>query len=302
MTEITTVQLYLYSLISTLLISTIPILFLFLIPFIPSTNKLHKNDMGKLSTGWLTGFLCFAAGALIGDAFLHLINGHGEHGSDHSGNNHSSNGLAVLSGILIFFGIELFSSSACPCLADHYKKSDELIENDHANANNHINSHSHSHSHSHSNGPNGFLSLLADSIHNFTDGLTIAAAYASSTAVGISTTIAIFIHEIPHELGDYAVLIKAGFTHPQVLKCQFMTAGAAFLGTFVGLLLQSQSSKNDFLLSIFKGILPFSAGGFIYLALASIVPEILKEKRCKQEAFLQFFLFTMGILLMTILE
>ena len=81
-----------------------------------------------------------------------------------------------------------------------------------------------------------------------------------------------------------------------------MTAGAAFLGTFIGLLLQSQSYKNNFFLSIFKAILPFSAGGFIYLALASIIPEIVKEKRCKQEAFLQFFLFTMGITLMTILE
>ena len=278
-------ELWSYALLSTFTVSIIPILFLFLVPLLKSKN----NKKGSLSVSgkWLTLFLCFAAGALLGDAFLHLIAGH-DH-NDHGHGHQSVNGLAILTGILVFFGIELFSTgSSCHSHGHSHKKSDDDSDSHHDSHN--------------SNGVNGFLSLLADAIHNFTDGLTIVAAWAQSTSVGISTTIAIFVHEIPHELGDYAVLLRAGYTHSQVLKCQFMTAAAAFMGTFIGLLLQS--SKNSALLVAFKSILPFSAGGFIYLALASIVPEILRAKQgnCKKSALMQFAVFTMGILLMTVLE
>ena len=277
-------QLWTYCLLSTFTVSIIPILFLLIVPFLHRNQP--KSGNLKVSGRWLNWFLCFAAGALLGDAFLHLINGHGHDGHGHVHN--GGNEIAVLLGIAVFFGIEMFSISSC----------------------NHVHSHAHVHpkktdDHDHqadpnTNGVNGFLSLVADSIHNFTDGLTIAAAYASSTTAGISTTIAIFVHEIPHEMGDYAVLSRAGYTHHQVLKCQLLTATTAFLGTFLGLALQS--SKNSTLLAAFKSIMPFSAGGFIYLALASIVPEIMREKRCKREAFMQFTVFTMGILLMAVLE
>lgn len=233
----------------------------------------------SVSGRWLNWFLCFSAGALIGDAFLHLINGHG--GDDH--HDHHGNGLAILAGIATFFAIELFSPSST-CHHDHHKKSD----GDHDRE-------------TEDRGVNGFLSLVADSIHNFTDGLTIAAAWASSPSAGISTTIAIFVHEIPHELGDYAVLAKAGYNHGQILKCQFMTAAAAFAGTLLGLFLQS--AKNSAFNSAFKAILPFSAGGFIYLALASIVPEILRNQgKCRKQQIMQFVVFLMGILLMTVLD
>ena len=273
------------ALLSTFIVSIIPILFLFLVPLLKSKNKEGSlNVSGK----WLNWFLCFAAGALLGDAFLHLISGH-DHSHSHENIHEHGNGLAILTGILVFFGIELFSSGSSSCHSHSHstKKSDDSAA---------------SASTSHSHGVNGFLSLIADAIHNFTDGLTIAAAWAQSTSAGISTTIAIFVHEIPHELGDYAVLTRAGYTHVQVLKCQFMTAASAFLGTFIGLLLQS--SKNSTLLVAFKSILPFSAGGFIYLALASIVPEILRAKQgnCRKSAMAQFVVFSMGIILMTILE
>lgn len=276
--KMSNLKLWSQALSSTFIVSIIPILFLFLVPLLKS-----KNNGGNLSVSgkWLNWFLCFAAGALLGDAFLHLISGH-EH--NHVNSHEHGNGLAILAGILVFFGIELFSSAPSSCHS--HKKSDD----------------SSSASTSHSHGVNGVLSLLADAIHNFTDGLTIAAAWAQSTSAGISTTIAIFVHEIPHELGDYAVLTRAGYTHIQVLKCQFMTAASAFLGTLLGLLLQS--SNNSTLLVAFKYILPFSAGGFIYLALASIVPEILRAKQgnCRKSAMMQFAVFGMGIILMTILE
>lgn len=234
-----------------------------------------------MSGRWVNWFLCFAAGALIGDAFLHLISGH-DHGSEHSHSHDNGNGLAILAGISIFFAIELLSP-ASNCNHSHsHKKSDDSDKQE--------------------PGVNGMLSLIADSIHNFTDGLTIAAAWASSYSVGISTTIAIFLHEIPHELGDYAVLSKAGYNHAQILKCQFMTAGSAFAGTLLGLFLQSAKNSSTFH-AAFKAILPFSAGGFIYLALASIVPEILRNKeKCRKQNLLMFAVFLMGILLMTILD
>lgn len=276
---------WIYALLSTLTVSVLPVLFLSLVPLLKSRGSV------TVSGRWLNWFMGFSAGALLGDAFLHLISeGHSHethtagHGHSHSHEHeHGHKEFAILSGILVFFGIELFSMDSC---------------------------HSHSHSHKKSDDPdhhkdhkiNGFLSLLADSIHNFTDGLTIAAAWTSNFSAGISTTIAIFVHEIPHELGDYAVLSRAGYSHNQILKCQLFTAMAAFAGTFLGLFLQT--SPSFAVLS--KAILPFSAGGFIYLALASIIPEILKSKTsssaCKRELFLQFATFIMGILLMTILE
>lgn len=287
----TNLQLWSNALLSTFTVSIIPILFLFLVPLLKNKNsKSNQKDKNVSVSGkWLNWFLCFAAGALLGDAFLHLISGHEHHDHNHShGHEHEhSNGLAVLTGILVFFGIELFSSNSS-CHSHSHDQSSKKSDDSSVSA--------------HSHGVNGFLSLLADAIHNFTDGLTIAAAWARSTSAGISTTIAIFLHEIPHELGDYAVLTRAGYSHAQVLKCQFMTAASAFLGTFLGLLLQS--SKNSTLLIAFKSILPFSAGGFIYLALASIVPEILRAKQgnCKISAMVQFLVFATGILLMTILE
>lgn len=271
-----------YSLLSTFIVSIIPVIFLLLVPLITSTKTAKKdkkdnnnNNNLSISHKWLTYFLCFAAGALLGDAFLHLIPG-----DHHDSTDFKYNGLAILSGIIAFFSIEIFS-----------------------------NSHSHSHSHSNTATPsknknksesnvNGLLSLIADSVHNFTDGLTIAAAYASSTSAGISTTIAIFVHEIPHELGDYAILTKAGYSHNEVLKCQFLTAIAAFIGTIVGLSLQS--SSNTLIHSITTAILPFSAGGFIYLALGSIIPEILHDHT--SSPVLKFVIFLSGILLMTVLE
>lgn len=284
----TNLELWSFALLSTFTVSIIPILFLFLVPLLKSKNNKKDKSEVSVSAKWLNWFLCFAAGALLGDAFLHLISGHDHHGSHDGHNEHGGNGgLAILAGILVFFGIELFSTgSSCHSHGHSFKKSDDSDSD---------------HSHD-SHGVNGFLSLLADAIHNFTDGLTIAAAWAQSTSAGISTTIAIFVHEIPHELGDYAVLTRAGYSHSQVLKCQFMTAASAFLGTLLGLLLQS--SNNSTMLKAFKSILPFSAGGFIYLALASIIPEILRTKQgnCKRSALAQFLVFSMGIALMTVLE
>ena len=88
-------------------------------------------------------------------------------------------------------------------------------------------------------GSSALLNLLADTTHNFTDGITIAAGFMNSLPVGISTTLAVFIHEIPHEVGDYAVLLGSGFSKSTIMMSQFVTG----LGNLAGVLAMSYASQ-----------------------------------------------------------
>ena len=118
----------------------------------------------------------------------------------------------------------------------------------------------------------GYLNLAADFTHNFTDGLAIGASYLVSVNVGMVTTLTILIHEVPHEIGDFAILIQSGCSKRKAMMLQLVTAVGALLGTFVGLLAESSGSGATTL-----WILPFTAGGFIYIALVSVLPELLED-------------------------
>ena len=104
--------------------------------------------------------------------------------------------------------------------------------------------------------------------HNFVDGLAIGSAYSQSLSMGLSTSLAVAFHEIPQELGDYGVLIKAGFTKPWALAFNFITACTAFLGVIIGLGVGGAVNDAN------KWILAFTAGGFFYIALADLMPEL----------------------------
>lgn len=149
----------------------------------------------------------------------------------------------------------------------------------------------------------GILNLVADAIHNFTDGLALFASFARDFRLGLSTTIAIFFHEVPHELSDYAILSKAGFTHNQIMLTQIATAGAAFLGVFVGWALHKKWVLWYGLLKE-ELLLPFAAGGFLYVALCSILPESndASESRTAKGVLLRAGVFWFGILLMSLLH
>lgn len=219
------VSLWINAVGSTLLISAAPFLILFLVPL----------DNTKEKEPWLKMVLSFASGSLLGDAFLHLIphalephsHSHKEshshshsHGGDENEEGHGHNhdmtvGLSVLLGIITFLMIE---------------KGVRLIKGNH----------SHSHSHSVSNqskdkkvvGANksgeknkkpiedikiaGYLNLAADFTHNFTDGLAIGASYLAGNKIGITTTVTILFHEVPHEIGDFAILIQSGVSRKKV--------------------------------------------------------------------------------------
>lgn len=133
----------------------------------------------------------------------------------------------------------------------------------------------------------GYLNLIADFTHNITDGLALSSSFYASPTIGATTTVAVFFHEIPHEVGDFALLIQSGFTKRQAMGAQFVTAVGAFLGTCIGIAVQefggnSQSAGVQgpglFGTSLQWGdmLLPFTAGTFLYVGTVAVIPELLE--------------------------
>jgi len=136
-----------------------------------------------------------------------------------------------------------------------------------------------------------YMNLVGDSIHNFIDGLTMAASFVISVPLGISTTIAISAHEIPQEIGDFGVLIYGGFSKKKALMLNFFVALTAVLGGVIGYFI------SMYIEDIVLYIIPFAAGGFIYIAATDLVPEIRKELDMKKY-MATLLVFICGILLM----
>lgn len=136
-----------------------------------------------------------------------------------------------------------------------------------------------------------YTNLVGDAIHNFLDGLIIAASFMINIPLGITTTIAIALHEIPQELGDFGVLVYAGFSKLKALFFNFMTAITAVLGGLVGFFLAAGTEK------IMMFLVPLAAGGFIYIAASDLIPEIRKETHLNK-SLISFGVFLLGILIM----
>lgn len=209
---------------------------------------------------FLLFFVAFAAGTLLAASFLHMIPESIEHLETEAL-------FYVLVGILFFFLIESFIHWH-HCLKEecgvYPKKS------------------------------TGILNLIGDAIHNFTDGVIIAAAYLVGIPIGVSATIAVLFHEIPQEIGDFAVLLHSGFSKKKALLFNFISALTAVLGMLTGF----------FFLQSFHEYLPYivalGAGGFIYIALADLFPEIHKEREFKK-LILQSLSVILGVLVMLVL-
>lgn len=140
-----------------------------------------------------------------------------------------------------------------------------------------------------------YLNLIGDALHNFIDGLVIAGSFSISVQVGIFTTFLVIIHEIPQELGDFGVLIYGGFSKQKALFYNFLTALTAFGGAIAGYIISHKIQSFSYIL------LALTAGGFIYIASADLVPEIHKETDLKKSGLsLVFFFF--GIILMLALK
>ncbi|MCJ1386308.1 hypothetical protein MMC17_009434 [Xylographa soralifera] len=136
-----------------------------------------------------------------------------------------------------------------------------------------------------------YLNLVADFTHNITDGLALSSSFYASPTLGATTTVAVFFHEIPHEVGDFALLIQSGFSKKQAMGAQFVTALGAFLGTCLGIAVQEMGKSSvegaelgDTRSSGLAGtglswgdlLLPFTAGTFLFVATVGVIPDLLK--------------------------
>lgn len=137
----------------------------------------------------------------------------------------------------------------------------------------------------------GYMNLFGDTLHNFIDGLVIAGSFLIDVKLGIATTMAIALHEIPQEISDFGVLLYAGFKRKQALVINYLVASVVILGGLVGYVL---SFALD---NIIPYLLPVAAGGFIYIAASDLLPEIRQEPNLKK-SISAFVVFLLGIALM----
>ncbi|KAI9892046.1 MAG: hypothetical protein M1814_002241 [Vezdaea aestivalis] len=156
----------------------------------------------------------------------------------------------------------------------------------------------------------GYLNLIADFTHNITDGLAMSSSFYASPAIGATTTVAVFFHEIPHEVGDFALLIQSGFSKKKAMGAQFVTAVGAFLGTLIGIAVQeyggsSSSGVVDGLPGLYGTslqwgdlLLPFTAGTFMYVGTVSVIPDLLEtgpdRKKELKQTLVQFMAMAAG--------
>ena len=199
----------------------------------------------------------FSAGALLGDVFIHILPEMSESGFS------AQSGMYIIGGITLFFILEQF-------VWWHHSHS-EHKEEIHSMV---------------------YLTQVGDTLHNFIDGMIIAAAYFVSVPVGVATTIAVIFHEIPQEIGNFAVLIHGGWNVSKALLMNFLSALSAVLGALVVILfLRGMESVPMWLIAL-------AASSFIYIAMSDILPELQKEKNGKK-SFLLVICFILGILAMS---
>lgn len=197
----------------------------------------------------------FSAGAMFGDAFIHLLPEVAEDVGFGMGVSAS-----LLSGIAVFFVLEKIINW-------HHYHMPHTREQIH---------------------PFAITNLVGDGFHNFIDGLIVAGSYLVSLPVGLATTIAVILHEIPQEIGDFGVLLHGGFSKKKALLFNFLTALMAVLGAILAFVLNARIE------GITTFLVPFAAGGFIYIAGSDLIPEMHKEVTLKK-SLLQFVAFMLGI-------
>jgi len=203
-------------------------------------------------------FISIAVGALLGDAFIHLIPESFEESSSTI-----LTSVLVISGILFFFVLEKFL---------HWHHHGEDKEDSYIH-------------------PVGKLVLFSDGIHNFIDGIIIGASFLVSVPVGLATTTAVILHEIPQEIGDFAVLLHSGYTKRRALWLNFLSAMLAILGGVVPFVLGEATEIPS------MWFLPIAAGGFIYIAVADLIPELQKTKGLRY-SILQIIAVMAGVVAM----
>jgi zinc and cadmium transporter len=204
----------------------------------------------------------FAAGVLLGSAFLDLLPE-----ALHEGNDSGADVLFwALFGIILFFLIERFIR----WLHHHEHQHDIQISDEKETK---------------STAP---LIIIGDTVHNFIDGVIIAATFLVSIPLGIATTIAVAAHEIPQEIGDFGLLLHKGLSKKRVIIVNVASASVSIIGAVITYLL------GDIVERYIPILLALTAGFFIYIATSDLIPEIHHEKR-KGFAVIESALFIAGI-------
>lgn len=263
---------WLYASISIIIISASGLLGVAIVPF--SRSPAYPQLLRFL--------VALAVGTLCGDALMHLLphalmpHDH-SHGTSSSPEDHHTPmykcGLTFLT-ILLFYALEALLP----------------IFNNGLNLHNHGHGNGHGHAHElkpelgsmlttvENNtkkefSPIALMIILGDSLHNLTDGLAIGAAFSNDSVTGIATSIAVLCHELPHEFGDFAVLLRVGYSVKRVLYFNVMSSILSFIGMAIGLLVTSGHAAAS------QWIYAATAGSFLYIALADLVPEMAEGNK-----------------------
>lgn len=248
------IQNFLYALLATVIVSLMS--FVGVLTLVLNRPLLEKLVMVLVS---------FAAGALIGSAFFHLLPESLEEGGPVF--------FMVILGIIVFFIIETYLHWY-HCHAGHIHKH---------------------HNHKCPIKPMGYLNLFGDGVHNFVDGMIVASAFMVDLRLGAITTLAVIFHEIPQELGDFGVLIYSGFTRGKALFFNFISALTAVLGVVATYAFAANVE------GVTPYLVPFAAGGFLYIAMTDLMAE-LKEEEDIGKVTLQIIIFIAGISLAWLLR
>jgi zinc and cadmium transporter len=236
-------EIWLYSILSIFIISLVSLIGIFFLAI--SSEKLKTI---------LIYLVSFSAGALLADAFIHLLP------------EIIQQGFSLLVSFLILLGILTFFIL------------EKVIQWHHCHM-------PITKEHSH---PVAYMNLFGDGLHNFIDGLIIAGSYLVNIPTGIATTIAVLFHEIPQEIGDFGIMLHAGFSRLKALTFNFLSALTAVLGAITALLLKDLIPNIEFI------IVPLAFGAFIYIAGSDLIPEMHKETKLPR-SIIQTLAFLLGM-------
>ncbi|MFA6022907.1 MAG: ZIP family metal transporter [Candidatus Pacearchaeota archaeon] len=241
-------DIWFYSIFSVLIISLVSLIGIITLPI--NAKRFEQIIVYMIS---------FSAGALLGDAFIHLLP-----------EAIKENGFTVQISLFLISGI-IFSFIIEKIL--HWRHCHHPTTKEH---------------------PHNLstMNLFGEGVHNFIDGIIIGASYIVSIPVGIAATTAILFHEIPQEIGDYSVLVYGGFSRRKALLMNFLISLTAVLGVIISLIMGIYT--DNFLLFL----IPFAAGNFIYIACSDLIPEIHKNSDKISKSLMQLILFILGIAIM----
>lgn len=233
----------------------------FLISLIAFIGILFVSMSEKVLNSVLFILIAFAAGTMLGNVFFHIMPETFEEINPLTG------GFFLMAGFSVFFVLEkLIHWHHCHDIGERHGRKHVF----------------------------GYLNMIGDGVHNFIDGILIAASYIVSIPVGIATTLAILSHEVPQEIGDFGVLVYSGFSKGKALMFNFASALLAVIGAVLGWYIFNN-------IDVINYILPLAAGSLMYIATTDLMPELHKEGRIDKSA-VAFAFFILGLALLYFLK